>query len=88
MDLVPPLGLAGRPGPARRGARPCTQRAPPAYDDYEQLTWTQQIVKEALQLYPPAWIIPPRVARDGAALAGIPIRAGTTVGAAHGRRTT
>ncbi|GGX40978.1 hypothetical protein GCM10010353_65450 [Streptomyces chryseus] len=52
---------------------------PPTIDDYEQLTWTQQIVKEALRLYPPGWMIPPRVAQDGAVLAGSPIPAGTMV---------
>ncbi|MCX5612514.1 MULTISPECIES: cytochrome P450 [unclassified Streptomyces] len=52
---------------------------PPTYADYEQLTWTQQIIKEALRLYPPAWIIPPRVAREGATLGAIRIPAGTTL---------
>lgn len=52
---------------------------PPTYDDYEQLRWTQQIVREALRLYSPAWMIPPRVARNGATLGGIPIPAGTTL---------
>ena len=52
---------------------------PPTYVDYEQLSWTQQVVKESLRLCPPAWMIPPRVARDGAVLGGILIPAGTTV---------
>ncbi|MFD9034448.1 cytochrome P450 [Streptomyces sp. NPDC059567] len=52
---------------------------PPTIDDYEQLTWTQQIVKEALRLYPPGWMVPPRVARDGAVLGGRPVPAGTMV---------
>ncbi|MET9567497.1 cytochrome P450, partial [Streptomyces tauricus] len=52
---------------------------PPTYADYEQLTWTQQIVREALRLYPPSWIIPPRVAREGATLGGIRIPAGTAL---------
>ncbi|MGX1885770.1 cytochrome P450 [Streptomyces sp. NPDC055287] len=52
---------------------------PPTIDDYEQLAWTQQIVKEALRLYPPGWMIPPRVAQDGAVLAGSPVPAGTMV---------
>ncbi|MGK5629412.1 cytochrome P450 [Streptomyces sp. URMC 123] len=51
---------------------------PPTIDDYERLAWTQQIVKEALRLYPPSWTIP-RVAREGATLGGFPIPAGTTV---------
>lgn len=52
---------------------------PPTIDDYEQLTWTQQIIKEALRLYPPGWMIPPRLAQDGATVQGSPIPAGTTL---------
>ncbi|MCQ4042559.1 cytochrome P450 [Streptantibioticus rubrisoli] len=50
----------------------------PTIDDYERLTWTQQIIKEALRLYPPSWLIP-AVARDGATLGGTPVPVGTTV---------
>ncbi|MEV5937526.1 cytochrome P450 [Streptomyces sp. NPDC051994] len=51
---------------------------PPAIDDYERLTWTQQIVKEAMRLYPPVWLIP-AVAREGATLGGLRVPAGTIV---------
>ncbi|MEU4211735.1 cytochrome P450 [Streptomyces sp. NPDC026206] len=51
---------------------------PPAYEDYEQLTWTQQIIKEAMRLYPPAWVIP-AVATEGATLGGQSLEAGTIV---------
>ncbi|MFD7162435.1 cytochrome P450 [Streptomyces violascens] len=51
---------------------------PPAIDDYERLTWTQQIVKEAMRLYPPVWLIP-AVAREGATLGGARVPAGTIV---------
>ncbi|WP_438295660.1 cytochrome P450 [Streptomyces sp. HUAS TT7] len=51
---------------------------PPAIDDCERLTWTQQIVKEAMRLYPPVWLIP-AVAREGATLGGTRIPAGTIV---------
>ncbi|WP_405671698.1 cytochrome P450 [Streptomyces sp. NBC_01530] len=51
----------------------------PAMEDYEQLVWTQQVVKEALRLYPPGWMIPPRVARESATIAGRPLAPGTTV---------
>ncbi|MFJ8311017.1 MULTISPECIES: cytochrome P450 [unclassified Streptomyces] len=51
---------------------------PPTIDDYERLTWTQQIVKEAMRLYPPVWLIP-AVAREGATLGGTRIPAGTIV---------
>ncbi|MEV5595420.1 cytochrome P450 [Streptomyces sp. NPDC052496] len=51
---------------------------PPTVDDYEQLAWTRQVVKEALRIYPPAWVIP-AVAREGAVLGGRAVPAGTTV---------
>ncbi|MFI1968597.1 cytochrome P450 [Streptomyces cinnamoneus] len=51
---------------------------PPGIDDYEQLVWTQQVVKEALRVYPPAWLIP-SVACEGATLGGQPMPAGTIV---------
>ncbi|RAG81959.1 cytochrome P450 [Streptacidiphilus pinicola] len=51
----------------------------PSYDDYDQLSWTRQVIKEALRLYPPAWVLPPRTARDGVTLGGTPIPAGTTI---------
>ncbi|UQA93568.1 cytochrome P450 [Streptomyces halobius] len=50
----------------------------PTIDDYDRLTWTQQIVKETLRLYPPAWAIA-TAAREGATLGGSRIPAGTTV---------
>ncbi|RLU78212.1 cytochrome P450 [Streptomyces griseocarneus] len=49
---------------------------PPHIDDYERLTWTRQIVKEALRVRPPVWLIP-AVAREGAVLGGLPVPAGT-----------
>ncbi|MEU7153030.1 cytochrome P450 [Streptomyces sp. NPDC045456] len=51
---------------------------PPTVDDYERLTWTRQIVKEALRIYPPSWVIP-AVAREGAVLGGTAVPAGTAV---------
>ncbi|WP_234386031.1 cytochrome P450 [Streptomyces sp. ERV7] len=51
---------------------------PPTIDDYERLVWTQQIVKEALRLYPPVWLVP-AVARPGATLGGTRVPAGTIV---------
>jgi cytochrome P450 len=50
----------------------------PTHADYERLTWTQQVVKEALRIYPPAWVIPV-TARGGASLAGTPVAPGTMV---------
>ncbi|MER0443843.1 cytochrome P450 [Streptomyces sp. Edi4] len=51
---------------------------PPTIDDYERLTWTRQIIKEAMRLYPPVWLIP-AVAREGATLGGARVPVGTTV---------
>lgn len=50
----------------------------PTINDYDKLTWTQQVLKEVLRLYPPAWLIA-AVARDGATLGGVPIKPGTIV---------
>ncbi|MFH8409229.1 cytochrome P450 [Streptomyces sp. NPDC018019] len=51
---------------------------PPTVEDHERLPWTRQIVKEALRVYPPAWLVP-AVAREGAVLGGRLIPAGTAV---------
>ncbi|GAA2457365.1 cytochrome P450 [Streptomyces lavendulocolor] len=51
---------------------------PPTIDDHDRLTWTQQIVKEALRLYPPAWLLA-GVAREGAVLGGRRVPPGTVV---------
>lgn len=51
---------------------------PPAIDDYEHLPWAQQIVKKALRVRPPVWLIP-AVAREGATLGGTRVAAGTIV---------
>ncbi|WP_032926299.1 cytochrome P450 [Streptomyces sp. NRRL WC-3773] len=51
---------------------------PPTVDDYDRLTWTRQIVKESLRIYPPSWVIP-AVAREGAVLGGTAVPAGTAV---------
>ncbi|MFG3496726.1 cytochrome P450 [Streptomyces sp. NPDC047886] len=51
---------------------------PPTIDDHDRLVWTGQVVKEALRLYPPAWLIP-AVAREGATLGGTRIPTGTIV---------
>lgn len=50
----------------------------PTYDDYARLPWTRQVVKEALRVYPPIWLIS-AVAGRGASLGGRPVPAGTSV---------
>ncbi|WP_051941185.1 cytochrome P450 [Phaeacidiphilus oryzae] len=50
----------------------------PEFADYPRLTWTQQLVKEALRLYPPIWLAT-SVALDGASVGGRPIAPGTHV---------
>ncbi|WP_030663799.1 cytochrome P450 [Streptomyces rimosus] len=52
---------------------------PPTAEDYEQLVWTRQIVKESLRLYPPVWLVPAVVTKEGVALGGHAIPVGTTV---------
>ncbi|GGY07808.1 hypothetical protein GCM10010358_71130 [Streptomyces minutiscleroticus] len=51
---------------------------PPTAEDYENLTWTRQIIKESLRLYPPIWLIP-AVAGEGAVVGGYTVPVGTTV---------
>ncbi|WP_405532514.1 cytochrome P450 [Streptomyces avidinii] len=49
----------------------------PTYDNYMRLPWTQQVVKEALRIYPPIWLIS-AVATEGATLGGRAVPAGTS----------
>ncbi|MEU9302427.1 cytochrome P450 [Streptomyces sp. NPDC048269] len=50
----------------------------PTYEDYDRLPWTRQVVKEALRIYPPIWLIS-AVATQGASIGGRPVPAGTAV---------
>ncbi|MER5728846.1 cytochrome P450 [Streptomyces sp. NPDC002138] len=50
----------------------------PTHDDYPRLVWTQQIVKEALRIYPPIWLLS-AVATRGATIGGREVPAGTLV---------
>ncbi len=40
----------------------------PSFDRLPRLTYTEMVFAEALRLYPPAWILQPRVAREGETL--------------------
>ncbi|MCI0383195.1 cytochrome P450 [Streptomyces sp. CNQ085] len=52
-------------------------RAPGA-DDLRRLTYTTQVVQEAMRLYPPVWVLP-RVARRGDEVGGYTVSAGADV---------
>jgi cytochrome P450 len=54
----------------------------PTFDNYARLPFTQAVVKEALRLYPPIWLMS-AVAREGARLGGRPVPEGTTVWASQ-----
>jgi cytochrome P450 len=51
--------------------------APPAYEDLERLTWTGQVIHEALRLYPPVYNIARECITDDE-IDGHPITAGST----------
>lgn len=48
----------------------------PGFDDYARLTWTQQLVKESLRLYPPIWLST-AIALEGARVGGRDVAPGT-----------
>ncbi|MEU4729717.1 cytochrome P450 [Streptomyces sp. NPDC023588] len=50
----------------------------PTHEDYARLPWTRQVVKEALRIYPPVWLIS-AVAAQGASIGGRAVPAGTAV---------
>ncbi|GAA2268757.1 cytochrome P450 [Streptomyces atrovirens] len=50
----------------------------PDADDLHKLTYTTQVVQEAMRLYPPVWILP-RVAQQADEVGGFPVPAGADV---------
>lgn len=53
-----------------------SERAQPAFEDLAKLTYTHQVIEEAMRLYPPAWIID-RVSQDQDEAGGFFIPKGT-----------
>ncbi|MGZ3526363.1 MAG: cytochrome P450 [Vulcanimicrobiaceae bacterium] len=51
---------------------------PPGFEDVARLTYTANVLRESLRLYPPAWIIGRRALRD-VTVGNYLVRAGTTV---------
>ncbi len=53
---------------------------PPSFDSVPSLVYAERVFAEALRLYPPAWILQPRVAKDSDILpSGVTIPAGDIV---------
>ncbi|HEY8982956.1 MAG TPA: cytochrome P450 [Streptomyces sp.] len=50
----------------------------PGYEDYQELRYAQQVVKESLRIFPVVWVVT-AVADTGASIAGHPIDEGTMV---------
>ncbi|MDX6347565.1 MAG: hypothetical protein QOF84_2355 [Streptomyces sp.] len=54
----------------------------PGYDDLKELTWTDQVVKETLRLFPPVWLMT-AIAKEGSTIGGRPVPEGTVVWASQ-----
>ncbi|MER6999437.1 cytochrome P450 [Streptomyces sp. NPDC000410] len=50
----------------------------PGYEDYQELRYTQQVIKETLRVYPVVWLTT-AIARKGATLGGHPVPDGTRI---------
>lgn len=54
----------------------------PGFDDFKELRWTEQIIRETLRLYPPVWLMTV-IAKDESTLGGRPVAAGTVLWASQ-----
>ncbi len=52
---------------------------PPTFADLPQLTWTEQVIKEALRLYPPSWLLSLRTAVEPVTVGGVTIEPGSII---------
>ncbi|MFD3524471.1 cytochrome P450 [Streptomyces sp. NPDC058653] len=50
----------------------------PGFDDFKELRWTEQIIRETLRLYPPVWLMT-GIAKEGSTLGGRRVPAGTVL---------
>ena len=54
----------------------------PTADDLADLPYTEMVLKEAMRLYPPVWLLPFRQARTATTIGGYAIKKGTLISAA------
>lgn len=54
----------------------------PGFDDFKELRWTEQIIRETLRLYPPVWLMT-GIAKEGSTLGGRPVAEGTVLWASQ-----
>ncbi|WP_405607332.1 cytochrome P450 [Streptomyces sp. NBC_01508] len=54
----------------------------PGFDDFKELRWTEQIIRETLRLYPPVWLMTV-IAKDGSTLGGRRVPEGTVLWASQ-----
>ncbi|MEV0780582.1 cytochrome P450 [Streptomyces sp. NPDC050433] len=54
----------------------------PGFDDFKELRWTEQIIRETLRLYPPVWLMT-AIAKEGSTLGGRPVSKGTVLWASQ-----
>ncbi len=78
LDLVPALAEPPSRSPAARRNRRGGREARPGTRSMEALAYTQNVVDEALRLYPPGWLLSRRTI-EADVLGGFEVPAGTNV---------